>query len=76
MNAQPQGFTFRAFKNGQVEVRHNGVLAAVLRGPAADKFLNAVKAGDRDLQQLMARLTGNYKRGNERQAQGHSRNRR
>lgn len=67
------GFTYRAFKNGGVEVFHRGVLAATLRGPAAEKFLNAA-AGGQDLQQLMARLTGNYKRGNERKAKGHPRN--
>jgi hypothetical protein len=68
------GFTYRAFKYGQVEIRHRGVLAATLRGPSAEKFLAAVTDPSHDLQQVMARLTGNYKRGNERKAKGHPRN--
>ena len=44
--------------------------------PKAAAFLDELAEGsEADGQQLMARLTGNYKRGNERQAQGHPRNR-
>ena len=50
--------------------------AATLRGRQAQAFLAEVESGDEaDLQQLMARLTGNYKRGNERTAKNHPRNR-
>ncbi|MEJ7757607.1 MAG: hypothetical protein WKF83_16020 [Nocardioidaceae bacterium] len=42
-------------------------------GAAAGKFLSEVE--DDDPQELMARLTGNYKRGNERTAREHPRNR-
>jgi hypothetical protein len=69
------GFTYRAFKSGLVEIHHHGVLAATLRGTAAQKFLNAASDPGRDLQQVMARLTGNYRRGNEGAAAGHPRNR-
>ena len=41
--------------------------------PVNQAFLNEVD--DRDPQELMARLTGNYRRGNERQARNHPRNR-
>ena len=76
MTGADLGFTYRAFKNGLVEIRHNGIVAASLRGKDAETFLNAASDQSRDLQQLMARLTGNYRRGNERHAKGHPRNKR
>ena len=71
------GFSFRAAKGGVVEIRHRGKLAATLRGQDALEFIAEAQAGKfADGQQLMARLTGNYKRGNERVAGDHPRNRR
>ncbi|MBK6897795.1 MAG: hypothetical protein IPH09_00490 [bacterium] len=70
------GFTFRARKNGEVEILHHGRRATTLRGTVARDFLaTAAAAGEAELQQAMARLTGNYKRGNERTAAAHPRNR-
>ena len=43
-----------------------------MRGAAARAFLVEVETGDPQL--LMARLTGNYKHGNERAAKNHPRN--
>lgn len=62
--AAAAGFTYDVRSNGDVVVRHQGRLAATLRGRVATKFLDDVAAG-RDVQPLLARLTGNYKRGNE-----------
>jgi len=74
---QDLGFTFRVRKNQEVEVLHHGRLASTLRGFDAANFLAEVTASsDDDAQQLMARITGNYKRGNERLARTHPRNRR
>lgn len=71
------GFTFRARKGGEVQVLHRGALAATLRGTVAADFLDEVaNCGQSDAQQLMARITGNYKHGNERLAVSHQRNRR
>ena len=71
------GFSHRARKNGDVEVFHKGRIAATLRGQQAQEFLVEVESGEfADGQQLMARLTGNYKHGNERAASHHPRNRR
>ena len=71
------GFTHRTRKSGDVEILHSGRLAATLRGVAAAEFLSEVAGCDEAAaQQLMARLTGNYKRGNERTATSHPRNRR
>ncbi len=81
MNEQPEendlGFTYRTRKNGDVEILHYGRLATTLRGTDAVDFVQDVAdSSDADAQQLMARLTGNYKRGNERTAKNHPRNRR
>lgn len=71
------GFTFRTRKSGEVQVFHRGVLASTLRGTDASEFLSEVTAClPAEAQQLMARITGNYKRGNERLAAEHPRNRR
>lgn len=59
----PSGFAFKG-RGERVEITHEGRLAATLRGPAAMKFLADVERADP--QQVMARVTGNYKRGNER----------
>ncbi|MGA3058483.1 MAG: hypothetical protein ABSE70_10695 [Candidatus Limnocylindrales bacterium] len=70
------GFTYRLRKNGEVEVLHYGRRASCLRGADAADFLAEVETGtESDAQHLMARLTGNYKRGNERLASQHPRNR-
>lgn len=63
MAGKPSGFDFSVV-GGTVEIRHHGRRAATLRNAAARKFLADVET--RDPQQLMARATGNYKRGNER----------
>lgn len=69
------GFTYRTRKGGVVEVLHRGRIASTLAGAAAEAFLDEVAGLDTaEAQQVMARLTGNYKRGNERQARQHPRN--
>jgi hypothetical protein len=66
------GFTYRR-AGDHVVVYHHGKVAATLRGQRAADFL--ARAGTGDDQLLMARVTGNYRRGNERQARNHPRNR-
>ncbi|MGL3149550.1 hypothetical protein ACSS7Z_04245 [Microbacterium sp. A82] len=63
MAGAAEGFEFTVV-GPQVEIRHHGRHAATLRNAAARKFLADVER--RDPQQLMARVTGNYKHGNER----------
>jgi len=71
------GFAFEARKNGDVVITHDGRVATTLRGRPAHAFLTAVAGGDaRAAQGRMARLTGKDKRGNERLARQHLRNRR
>lgn len=61
---KPVGFTYTKYKNGDVVILHHGRIATTLRGRRADQFLAKVVDGDE--QAVMARATGNYKRGNER----------
>lgn len=72
MAGRPEGFEFEE-QGGEVVVFHHGRRATVLRGARAQGFLEDVDRGDP--QELMARVTGNYRRGNERQARQHPRNR-
>jgi hypothetical protein len=69
----PEGFRFEIRNNGDVVIFHHGVAATTLRQQKAAAFLDDVDGGDE--QELMARLTGNYKRGNERTSASHPRNR-
>ncbi len=61
--ARPQGFDY-VVRGGDVVITHHGRKAATLRGATAERFLARVERDDP--QQVMARATGNYKRGNER----------
>ena len=59
----PTGFEY-VVRGGDVVIMHRGRTAATLRGQAAQRFLAKLEQGDP--QHVMARATGNYKRGNER----------
>jgi hypothetical protein len=70
------GFAHRKRKNGDIEILHHGRVATTLRGSDALDFVDEVEQClAADAQQLMARVTGNYKHGNERTAISHPRNR-
>lgn len=70
---RPEGFSYEERADGSVVIVHQGHRATVLRGGRAARFLEEVAAGDPQL--VMARWTGNYRRGNERTARQHPRNR-
>ncbi|MGF2950547.1 hypothetical protein [Microbacterium alcoholitolerans] len=69
----PNGFE-HIVRGGDVVILHRGIRAATLRGEKASEFLSRVETEDPQL--LMARMTGNYRRGNERQARQHPRSQR
>lgn len=69
---RPNHFEY-SVRGNDVTITHHGKVATTLRGNKATAFLRDVELGDP--QELMARLTGNYRRGNERQARNHPRNR-
>ena len=60
----PNGFSFTERKNGEGAISHHHRVVTVLRGHKARSFLAKIAEGNG--QELMARVTGNYKRGNER----------
>jgi hypothetical protein len=72
MGQQAQGFRYVERADGSVVITHQGRTAGTLRGGRAAEFLAEVEA---DPQLVMARWTGNYRRGNERTARQHPRNR-
>jgi hypothetical protein len=60
-------FQYRANRGGVVTIFWLDRPVTTLRGKAATRFLMRIEAGDGDAAQLeMARVTGNFKRGNER----------
>ncbi|MDZ4768531.1 MAG: hypothetical protein SGJ24_05340 [Chloroflexota bacterium] len=62
-------FAYTATKNGKVLISWYGKQVTILAGEQAAKFLKAAEGADDDaIQQLMARVTGNFKRGNEKLA--------
>ena len=72
MGGQAEGFEYRVRKDGDVVIHHHGRQATVLRGEAAERFLADVQR--KEPQEVMARATGNYRRGNERTSGAHPRN--
>lgn len=74
VEGEARGFAYRMRKNGDVVITHHGRQAAVLKGKAATAFMGRASRGnEQDAQQVMARVTGNYRRGNERLSSQHSR---
>jgi hypothetical protein len=59
-------FDFRATKDGRVLISRGGRQVTVVAGAAADKLISKLGESDDQDQQLLARATGNYRRGNER----------
>ncbi len=62
-----QPFSYQHTKNGKVFIFWYDKQAKILTGQDADKFIAEIESLDElGAQLLMARLTGNFKRGNER----------
>lgn len=60
-------FTFTSTKNGKAFIFWRGKRVKTLSGEQAERFLDKVSGLDpKDAQLLMAWMTGNFKRGNER----------
>jgi hypothetical protein len=68
----PEGFDYAIHADGSVLISHHGRAATTVRGTRASEFLAEIDQDDQ--QQVMARWTGNYRRGNERTAKRHPRN--
>jgi hypothetical protein len=60
-------FSHATRADGTVVISYHGAPVTILRGKAAATFATRMADADADgAQQLMARATGNFKRGNER----------
>ncbi len=64
------GFEYETRKSGEIVIRRGGTVVATLRRSAAHKFISDIAR--RDPQLVMAKVTGNYKRGNETRSSGES----
>ncbi len=65
-----QPFSFRERADGSVAIFWKRTRAAVLTGKLAENFLAAApESSGQELQLLMAKSAGNFKRGNERRVQ-------
>ncbi|MEX0333351.1 hypothetical protein [Vibrio tubiashii] len=71
---QTLGFTYHCTEN-YVHIYRDGTLVTILRGKSANHFIaRAAEMNHQQQQQLMARETGNYKRGNEKSAKSKHQN--
>ena len=61
-------FAYRITSSGEVHVSRGGRAIVVVRGAAAERLAARLGRDPVQDQQLLARATGNYKRGNERRA--------
>jgi hypothetical protein len=57
-------FSYQASKDDTVRISWKGRVVTTLRGREAVRFLDEIERGDEQL--VMAKATGNFKRGNER----------
>ncbi len=72
MTATPEDvapFSFRLVQDGRVLISWRGRLVTTLAGAAADRLRERrAGANEANVQLLLAKATGNFKRGNERRA--------
>ncbi|KML36624.1 hypothetical protein LIS77_13365 [Cytobacillus firmus] len=61
-------FSFRVNKNSTVFLDFNGKQVKILKGKESEKFLKRMSEAEdeKSRQLIMAKITGNFKRGNER----------
>ena len=60
-------FHYRVTKNNIVLIEYYGKKIMILKGNDAEKFLNKINraSNEKEKQLIMAKITGNFKRGNE-----------
>jgi hypothetical protein len=61
------GFDWQVTKDGRVRITWRGRVVTTLAGAAAERFAHQAEGADEEtVQALLARATGNFKRGTER----------
>ncbi|GJQ63045.1 MAG: hypothetical protein SCALA702_20980 [Melioribacteraceae bacterium] len=69
-------FSYRKNKDNSIQIYRENQPVTILRKQKAKAFLDEAELmSESELQEVLARITGNYKRGNERDARLHPRNR-
>jgi hypothetical protein len=69
LSSQPFSYATRA--DGSIVISYRTAPVTILRGRSAERFTARLADADAAAaQQLMARATGNFKRGNEREGRG------
>lgn len=64
-------FSFQIMKNQSVVISYNHKVIKTISGKEATKFINKMENEEGNIQLLLAKLTGNFKRGNERLSKKH-----
>lgn len=61
-------FSYQITKDDTVFLEYHGKRVKILKGKEAEKFLEKIKGteGEKEEQLILAKITGNFKRGNER----------
>ena len=61
-------FTYRVSKNNSVFIGFKGKEIKIVKGKEADKLISRIQQAetDKDVQLALAKITGNFKHGNER----------
>lgn len=69
-------FDYEETQDGRIRITYHGRVVTTVSGTAARRLSERLeKAGPRDAQILMAKATGNFKRGNERRGRDRDRER-
>jgi hypothetical protein len=64
-----ESFSYRQYKNGTISIYWNAKEIMILKGKPAQKFASQIEdANESEIQLILAKITGNFKRGNEREA--------
>jgi len=60
-------FTYQAVKDDKIFIYWHEKQVTILKGKEAQRFIDKIRGlGDQEIQLVMAKITGNFKRGNER----------
>jgi hypothetical protein len=66
MGLDDDPFGYRVTKDGRILVSRGGRLVVTIAGSKAERLIGMLGADPAQDQELLARATGNYRRGNER----------
>ncbi|MCZ8533113.1 hypothetical protein [Psychrobacillus psychrodurans] len=61
-------FSYKKSKDNTVFIEFHGKRVKILKGKEVEKFLKRIElaGNDKEVQLILAKITGNFKRGNER----------